>query len=183
VLLAMLLAVSAGPAAGWADGASPANPVLDRLLAELKGAPDEQTAQMLELRIHEQWRDQGSPAAKLLLEQGVQELQNKAPDAATEDLSAALDLEPGYAEAYSDRAAAEFTNGQYDAAIRDAGQALRLEPRHFDALRILSHVAEERHDRKAALEAWQKAMSLSPMTPDGQERLNELRRDAEGEAT
>lgn len=167
---------------GGATVAAP-NPVLDRLLTELKAAPDEQTAQVLELHIHEQWRNAASPAAKMLLEEGVQELQDKAPDAATQDMTAALDLAPDYAEAYSDRAAAEFTNGQYGAAIRDAAEALKLEPRHFDALRILSRVAEERHDWKAALGAWEKAMALSPMTPDGHARLNELRRNAEGEAT
>ena len=179
----LAVGLAASLAVGGSAVASGSNPVLDRLLAELKTAPDEQAAQMLELHIHEQWRAQGSPAAKLLLEQGVVDLQKNAADSATQNMSAALDLEPGYAEAYGDRAAAELTNGQYDAAIRDAGQALALEPRDFDALRILSHVAEARHDWKAALEAWGKALALSPMTPDGQARLNLLRRNAEGEAT
>ncbi len=166
------------------QAAAPPNPVLDRLLAELQTAPDERAAQMLELRIHEQWRSAGSPAAKLLLESGVMAIQNTAAaGSAIDEFDAALDLEPDYAEAYGDRAAAHLAAGEYHGAALDAAAALQREPRHFDALRILSQVAEARHDWKTALRAWQGALAISPKTPDGQQRLNLLRRNAVGEAT
>ena len=54
---------------------------------------------------------------------------------------------------------------------------------NFVALQTLSHIAEAQADWKGALAAWQKVLELDPRTPDGQERLQMLRRRALGEST
>ena len=155
----------------------------ERLLAALLAAPDDQAAGTIEQRLHAIWQDAGSPASVMLLQQGIRDLQANAPAAAAADLDAALTLDPEFAEAFNDRAAARLMLGDYAGAARDAGEALQREPRHFAALQTLSRVAEARGDWKTALEAWQRALALDPQTHDGQARLNLLRRHAEGEAT
>ncbi len=156
---------------------------IDHLLDQLATAPDEQVATALELRLHELWRRAASPAAVILLEHGVIEIQNNSSEAATQDLDAALALEPDYVEAFNDRAAARLLGGEYAGAARDVAEALRREPREFAALQTLSRIAEARHEWKAALEAWEKMLALDPKTRDAQSRLNLLRRNAEGEPT
>ncbi len=166
-----------------ANAAPPPQWQVDRLLHSLRSATDDQAAGEAESRLHDLWRSAGSPAAAMLLQRGVQEMQAGAPGAAAVDLDAALTLDPEYTEAYNDRAAARLMLGNFDGAARDAGEALRREPRHFAALQTLSRIAEARGDWKTALAAWEKAMALDPQTHDGQTRLNMLRRNAEGEAT
>ena len=182
-----LLALPAVAALLATGGVAPAQPApkgqIDHLLRELQAARDDQAAAGIEQRLHALWRRAGSPASVMLLERGVQEMQSNAPDAAAADLGAALTLDPDYAEAYNDRAAARLMQGDYAGAAADAGQALRREPRHFAALQTLSRIAEARGDWKTALEAWQNALAIDPQTHDGQARLNLLRRHAEGEAT
>lgn len=176
---AMLLIACAAPA----RAAQPPKALIDSLFAALAAAPDEQTAARIEDRLHTLWRAEGSPASAMLLGRAVQEMADNAPDAAAGDLDAALTLDPDYVEAYNDRAAARLMQGDYAGAIADAGEALKREPRQFATLQTLSRVAEARGNWKAALEVWQKVLALDPRTPDGQQRLNLLRRNAEGEAT
>lgn len=177
--------------AALAAGATPANAAppakaqaeIDHLLDQLATASDEQAANAIELRVHELWRHAASPAAVILLEHGVLEIQNNSSEAATQDLDAALALDPDYLEAFNDRAAARLLGGQYAAAARDVAEALRREPREFAALQMLSRIAEAQHEWKAALEAWEKVLALDPKTRDAQSRLDMLRRNAEGEPT
>jgi len=51
----------------------------------------------------------------------------------------------------------------------------------FAALETLSRIAEARNDYKGALAAWQKALELSPRTPDGADRLKALQKKVLGE--
>ena len=179
VLAALLCCVLSATA----RAAPPSKLQVDRLLAELHAATDEQAAAAVEQRLHALWRGAGSPAAEMLLDRSVQELQAEAPEAAAADLDAALTLDPDYTEAYNDRAAARLMLGDYAGATRDVGEALAREPRQFAALETLSRIAEARRDWKTALEAWRKVLAIDPKTHDGQARLNMLRRKAEGEAT
>jgi tetratricopeptide (TPR) repeat protein len=180
LLVASLMQIGTG---GAALAQTPGDPLTDLLLTELRAAPDASTASALELRLHEVWQHAGSPAARLLLEHGLLDLQHNAAGEATEDFDSALALQPDYIEALNDRAAARLLAGDTAGALRDLAQVLSREPRHFAALQLLSHVAESRQDWKAALEAWQKALALDPKTPDGQERLHMLLDKAEGEPT
>jgi tetratricopeptide (TPR) repeat protein len=156
---------------------------LDTALRALAGAPGEQAAAMLETRIRQLWVAEGSPACVLLMSRGERELQAGAADEAEADFTAALALDPDYAEAYARRAVARQQQGNAAGAIADIGEALKREPRHFEALQDLSRIAEARGDWLGALAAWRKALELDPKTPGGKERLNMLRLKAEGEAT
>ncbi len=155
---------------------------IDQLLAALQAAPNEAAAAALEQRIETLWLNQGTPAVGLLMRRAMRELQAGTPDA-TDDFSAVLDLQPGFAEAYNQRAMARFAQGDYAGAVADIEQVLQREPRNFGALENLSRIAEEHGDWKGAYAAWRKVMDLDPKTPDGTKRLDDLKRRAFGDET
>ena len=156
---------------------------LDSLFEGLKTAPDDAVATMMESRIRALWAEQASPAALLLLRRGARNLAARTHDEALEDFDAAITLSPQAAEPWHQRAQAYAALGDPTAAARDLQEALRLEPRHFGALLTLSMLQEQRGDAAAALRSMEAALALHPRMRGGQERVRELRRKAEGDAT
>ncbi len=181
LVLVLLLACTL-PALGQTRP-DPRRAELDNLLGALKAAPSEDAAAALEARIRDVWLRAASPAAVLLIRRGLRDLDNNAADEALADFDAVITLEPELAEAYSRRALARALQGDNAGAIADLEQALLREPRNFPALQGLSRIAESRGDWKNALAAWQKVLEIDPRTPDGQKRLNMLKRKAYGEDT
>ena len=173
-----LLLLLAGPAA--AQTASQRQS-LDNLLAALKAAPNEQAAAALEAQVRQIWEQAASPAVRLLLARGARELSEHAPGDALDSFDAALDLSPDLLEGWRGRAEARRALGDYVGAVHDVEELLRREPRSFLAFQELSQIAESRRDWRGALAAWSKVLELSPRTPDGQERLRDLKRRALGE--
>jgi tetratricopeptide (TPR) repeat protein len=156
---------------------------LDRAFDALRDAPDEVTAGMVEHRIRRLWSQAASPAAALLLRRGMRNVEAQLPGEALEDFDAALVLDPSFAEAWHLRAQAHARAGDAAAAARDLQEALRLEPRHWAALASLSALQEEGGNPAAALRSLSAALAIHPRMPGGQERLRELRRKVEGDAT
>ncbi|MEO3470457.1 tetratricopeptide repeat protein [Roseomonas sp. CAU 1739] len=156
---------------------------LDTLFESLKTAPDEPSALMIETRIRTLWIEAASPAAVLLLRRGARNLAARTNDEALEDFDAAIVLSPTSAEAWLQRGQAYAALGDAPAAARDLQEALRLEPRHFGALVTLSILQEERGDARAALRSMEAALALNPRLRGGAERVRELRRKADGDAT
>jgi tetratricopeptide (TPR) repeat protein len=180
-LLAFLLIL---PQPGAAQpGATPPATEIDRAFEALGAAPDERGAAMAEAVIRQLWGRQASPAVGLLLNRGVRNLRADQPGEALEDFDAALTLAPNLADAWHWRAQAHARAGDAAAAARDLQEALRLEPRHWPALLSLSALQEERGDAAAALRSLEAALAIHPKLRGGQERLRELRRKAEGDAT
>lgn len=188
VLIALSLLML--PVPGAAQGAHAPNRAeesrraeLDSLFEGLKAASDDAAAALMEGRIRALWVEQASPATVLLLRRGARNLAARTHDEALEDFDAALTLSPRSAEAWHQRAQAHAAMGDPAAAARDLQEALRLEPRHFGALVTLSILQEEGGDPRAAMRSMEAALALHPRLRGGQERLRELRRKAEGDAT
>ncbi len=186
----LLLPVPAATQPAPAPPSAPANrqqearrAELETLFEGLKTAPDDAVAAMMEGRIRALWVEGASPAAVLLLRRGARNLAARTNEEALEDFDAALILSPGSAEAWFQRAQAYAATGDAQAAARDLQEALRLEPRHFAALVMLSTLQEEAGNAAAALRSMQAALAIHPRLRGGQERLRELRRKAEGDAT
>lgn len=154
-----------------------------KLLDALKTAPSPQAAAILELQIEQLWLHQGTPAVTLLMTRGLRELKANADSDAIEDFGDAIMLDPTLAEAYLQRAIARWESGDTDGAIADIEATLKQDPRHFTAFETLSHIAEARKDWKGAYDAWKQLLDLDPQTPDGEDRLKELKRKAFGEET
>ena len=178
----MLLALLAAPAAAQTPPQAPPQAAqLDNLLAALKVAPNAQAAAALEAQIRALWTQAATAAVRLLLQRAAREMSENAPGDALDSFDAALDLEPDLLEGWRGRAEARRALGDYTGAVHDIEELLRREPRSFLAFQELSRIAQARGDWRGALAAWQKVLQLSPQTPDGQTRLQDLKRRALGE--
>lgn len=170
---------------GLAFGQTPAEKrvMADKLLGDLLAAPTSEAAAPLARKIQQLWIDGGTAAVTLLMHRGLRELRAETNDEAIQTFSDAIVLDPLLAEAWHQRGIARFHAGDTAGAIADFQQTLKLEPREFAAWRTLTDIATAREDWKGAYAAWQKVMALDPKTPNGENRLHELKRKAVGEET
>ena len=177
----LLLLVIASPALAQAPAERAV--VLDRLLDALKAAPSPEAAAPLEQQIMQRLIQAGSPVVTLLMSRGAREMQGDSTQEAIQDFTDAITLDPTLAEAYHQRARARFAAGDSEGAIADIEQTLQRQPRDFAALRTLTAIAESRQDWKGAYAAWKKLLEIDPQTPDGEDKLKDLRRRAFGDVT
>lgn len=157
--------------------------MVDKLLGDLKAAPSSEAATPLEQKIQQLWIDGSTAAVTLLMHRGLRELQGGTNDEAIETFSDAIVLDPLLAEAWHQRGMARFQSGDTAGAVADFQQTLKLEPREFATWKTLADIATARQDWTGAYAAWQKFMALDPKTPNGGNRLNDLKRKAVGEDT
>jgi tetratricopeptide (TPR) repeat protein len=115
------------------------------------------------------------------MSRGLRETNANAPDDAVAAFSDAIVLDPTLAEAWHQRAIARFKSGDTVGAVRDLQETLKLEPRHFGAWQTMERIAAAREDWKAAYDAWQHVMDIDPRTPNGEDRLKDLKRKAFGD--
>ncbi len=169
------------PSLALAQSAPDKQAALDKLLDGLRTAPNEQVATMLEDRIRQTWFEAGTPAVTLLMSRGLRETNANAADDAVSVFSDAIVLDPTLAEAWHQRAIARFKSGDTVGAVQDLRETLKLEPRHFGAWQTLEQIAAAREDWKAAYDAWQHVMDIDPRTPNGEDRLKDLKRKAFGD--
>jgi tetratricopeptide (TPR) repeat protein len=138
---------------------------LDRLFAALHTA-DRAEAAELEDDIWTAWLESGSPTVDLLMRRGLLAQERGALSEARDLFSAALRLEPAYAEAWNRRASVYLQEENTPSALADIGETLKLEPRHFGALVALGVILEKLDKKKAALEAYRSALKLYPQLED-----------------
>ncbi|MGE0417871.1 MAG: hypothetical protein AB7O80_13795 [Acetobacteraceae bacterium] len=180
-LLAALLLFPLASASALAQSQVDKQKTLQQGFDALKMAPSEEVAGALEARIRRLQLEAGTAAVTLLMSRGLRELAAGQHDDAIEAFTDAIVLEPDMSEAYHQRAIARFKAGDSLGAVRDIEEALRREPRSFAALRTLTDIAAARDDWKSAYAAWEKLLEIDPKTPNGEERLKELKRRAFGQ--
>ena len=177
----LILALGLLPCVAWGQSVAEKRAAVDKMLDLLRTAPNEQVAATLEQKVSQLWLESGTPAVTLLMSRGLREANAGTHDEAVADFSDAIVLDPTLAEAWHQRAIARFKSGDTTGAVADLRQTLRLEPRHFGAWRTLERIAEAREDWKAAYDAWQHVLDIDPRTPNGEERLKDLKRKAFGD--
>jgi tetratricopeptide (TPR) repeat protein len=177
----LILALCLVPCLALAQTVQEKRAMVDKLLDALHTAPNEQVASVIEEKIRQSWLEASTPAVTLLMSRGLREEHANAPDEAVAVFSDAIVLDPTLAEAWHQRAVARVRSGDTAGAVHDLQETLRLEPRHFGAWRTLERIAEGREDWKAAYNAWQHVMDIDPRTPNGEDRLKDLKRKAFGD--
>ena len=178
VLLLILL-----PGLAFGQTSAEKRAMVDKLLGDLRAAPSSDVAAPLERRIQQLWIDGSTAAVTLLMHRGLRELESEAHAESIETFGDAIVLDPNLAEAWHQRGIARFRSGDTAGAAADFQQALKLEPREFAIWKTLADIATARQDWKGAYDAWQKFMALNPKTPNGDNRLHDLKRKAVGEET
>ena len=154
--------------------------LIDQLLEKLSDAPSEEAGKGIERTIQSLWLISGSPSIDLLMRRGLDALGEGDYDRAYFYFDEVVTFAPAYAEGWHRRAAIHYVREDYSAALRDIEQALRLEPRHFEALAGLGVILEDLGDRKGALDAYRRALSLNPWLHNGKARVSPLELEVEG---
>jgi tetratricopeptide (TPR) repeat protein len=154
---------------------------LTSLYDQLKQAKDEEAAERISKAIERVWRQSGSDTADLLMERAGIAIQAKNLDLAIQILSGLTEVAPEFAEGWNQLATVYFMQEDYEKAMRGLRRVLALEPHHYKAIEGLALILREMGDKKGALRATRRALSVHPQLKSAQQAEDELRRDVEGQ--
>jgi tetratricopeptide (TPR) repeat protein len=155
--------------------------VLARLYDELGRAKDATEAALVTEVIEQVWNSSGSPTIDLLMSRARTFISDSALDLASQVLDDVVELAPEDAEGWHQRAMVHFLQEDYIQARSDLKRALLLDPQHYKALYGLGNVLMELGDKKGALEAFRKALKVNPFLDSARQRVDELKREVEGQ--
>lgn len=148
-----------GPAA---TTPAPRPTTLDDLFGRLAGTTDEGQAKGIAAQIERRFARSGSDTADLLAARAGEAMRAKDYPLAIELLDRVVALEPGWAEAWSRRAAAFYGLDDPASAMADLHQAIAREPRLFTAWAALGHIYAAGGDEARALASYRRALALYP---------------------
>ena len=134
---------------------------VDRLLADLK-QPDASTRDRASSALWHLWFHQKGVYGAQQLMQAQALLEKGDKDQAEALLSAIIQAQPDFAEAWNRRAVLHYTQASYWQAIADCQKAIELVPHHFGALHGLGlcHCAQSNYI--AAIQAFRQALEVQP---------------------
>ena len=180
------------PAVGVPDGSSAAAGTeaaraaeaahLDALFAELSD-PENDNWEDAQSQIYAAWSRSGSASMDLLARRADTAMESQDFETALSFLDDLVRLAPGYAEGWNKRATIYFLRDEYGRSLRDIARVLALEPRHFGAYAGLGIILDRLGDKKGALEAYRRAISIHPNLPGAADGVRKLTREVEGERT
>ena len=115
-----------------ADSSKPKD--LDAYFGELKTAPNQEIASIIENQIWSLWFQSGNEDIDTVMKGAMKQKGVYDFNGAIELINKAIDLKPDYSEAWNQRATIHFHQQKYELALEDIATTLELEPRHFGAL-------------------------------------------------
>lgn len=156
----LTLALCALAAPGLADTCPPApdhSAEVEKLLAEVRAAPDEAAARPLTAKIWQLWTDAPDDYAQELLDEGMDRRASYDFAGAMTALEALVAYCPEYAEGYNQRAFVHFLRQEHDPALENIEAALARNPTHLGALigkaLVLMHMGRMEEGQAALREA------------------------------
>lgn len=132
------------------------------------------------------WFRSGNADTDALLRDGVRRMEEQRLDEARAVFDRVIADAPDYAEGYNQRAIVLYLMGEWEQALQDCQRVLELTPVHFGALAGMGHCYLREKEVRAALTAYERALSINPHMPGIQqsvEQLRELLRREGGTAT
>jgi len=126
-------------------------------------ADEDRTVLMLaESGIRNVWRRAGSEAYRQQLAIVIRLNNGRQYHEAIPRATELIEMSPGVAEGWNQRAIAYYSTGRYTEAIRDCQQALEINPYHFDAAAGMGQCYLQAGDEASALECLRRALRLNP---------------------
>lgn len=150
------------------------------LLDRLAHAQDDLESRHIAEALRRRWSQANSDTINLLIARAQAAETAGAAPLALDLLKYVVRLAPNWAEGFVRRAQARVALGDDAGARSDLETALRQEPRRFDALTMLSAVAERSGDKSQALAASRRALALQPMNEQLRKTEERLKIDVEG---
>jgi tetratricopeptide (TPR) repeat protein len=146
-------------------------------LVERLKDPDRMVNEMAEHALWSIWlRSSDNPQANHQVARGSQALDRREFDHAIRHFDRAIELDPGFAEAYNQRAIAHYLQEHYEPSIADCHRAVERMPSHFGAWAGLGHCYAHQGRLAEALEAYERALEINPHLSCIQEMIGELKR-------
>jgi tetratricopeptide (TPR) repeat protein len=155
--------------------------MLSDLYALLATADNEDSAKAVAEAIERIWYHSGSPTIDLLMQRAMQAVGEDKLDLAMKLLDHVVALAPDFTEGWDRRAYISFMRNDIDHALGDLRRTLALDPNHFKALEGLGQILREIGQKKAALEAFRKLLSVHPFWSGAQQAIDELEREVDGQ--
>lgn len=132
------------------------------LFTALKAAPKELQAREIEDRIWRFWMVGPTEAATETLSRAVQEMRYGDYESALDILDRLVESDPGFAEAWNQRATLRYLMGDYAGSLIDVEKVLAREPQHFGALSGRGLILLRLGDEAGALKAIEEAYAIHP---------------------
>jgi tetratricopeptide (TPR) repeat protein len=152
------------------------------LMGQLATADNARAAERVIRAIVAEWSKSGSATVDLLLRRGVDALEAGDHAAAVAHLTAAIDEDPGFAEALYRRATAYYLTGEIGPALDDLRAVLVLNPAHFGALQGFAVIVEELGRKADALMVYEQVLDINPQDADVAQAVRRLTRELGGTA-
>ncbi len=172
-LAGLLLGQAGGGAVAWADQSDTRLAPLFDILKETKNPLE---ARLAEQQIWTIWMSSEDATASLLMHKGVEAMAAEDLKGALQIFSKLVEIAPDFAEGWNKRATVLFLLGAYPESIADIDRTLELEPRHFGALSGLGLCNTELDHDEAALDAFERALTVNPHMNGARANAEFLRR-------
>ncbi len=148
---------------------------LDGLFVRLRTTPNADEARRIELAILHAWASSGQADVDALMLRGAEMAHTGDLDGALETFDRIVELAPGFAEGYNERALIHAMRDEYADAVTDIERVLAIEPRHFGALAGLGRILVLYDQDEAALRAFEAALAINPHLQDVRVEAERLR--------
>lgn len=163
------------------DQRSEAENRLTELFATLKKTRNNHAAKRIADEIWGEWFRSGSASIDLMMKWSNDAVAKEQFNVALDFLDQVVTLSPEYAEGWNRRATLHYNMSNYNKSMADIQKVLALEPRHFGALSGMATILERNGRKRAALNAWQRALDVYPAMKSGQAALIRLSDELEGD--
>lgn len=145
-------------------------------LAGLLGHQDPFVGSLVEYTLWSISFRSGTERQNDLLRRAVQLINEEQSDRALLLLDGVLAENPGFAEAYFQRALVHHTEGDYEASLEDCRRAFELNPSHYGAWAQMGHSCTQLDRYEEALDCYHAALRIHPRLEGLQEAVRCLRR-------
>jgi tetratricopeptide (TPR) repeat protein len=135
---------------------------LDGLFEALKRAPNAEIAHIVEEKIEAAFLQSGSDTVDLLIGRARSMIEARDYDLSLSLLDALIGLEPGFTEAFAQRATVYYLKKDVARSLADLRIVLAREPRHYGSLAGLGVILQDIGEDKRALDAFRRALAIHP---------------------
>lgn len=141
--------------------------------------PDEQMHAMAEHALWSVWFRAGGESAIGQFRRGLEAMEANEMHQALEHFHQAVELDPGFAEAFNQCAIAHYLLEQWSQTIEDCRKAVELVPVHFGAHAGMGHAYAQLGDLAGAANCYERALAINPRMPTINQALARIRGQAE----
>jgi tetratricopeptide (TPR) repeat protein len=149
---------------------------LPKLARQLRESNCPVTYELAEHAMWSIWLRLGkTPEANHQVARGAQALEREDFEHAISHFTRAIELDPDFAEAYNQRAIAQFLLERYEPSIADCERTVQRMPIHFGALAGMGHCYAHLGQTEKAIEAYERALAVHPHLDHVRQAVSELR--------